>query len=86
MLVFSGRISYGLYLWHIPVFFMIGSNPTWCGLQLQGLRLATVFLVATLSFYLIEQPFLRLKGKFISNKGTGKKKDVVVNSVHRVQA
>jgi peptidoglycan/LPS O-acetylase OafA/YrhL len=63
-LVWVGRLSYGLYLWHIPVFFMIGTHNTWSGIQVQGLRFLSVFLVAAASFYLIEQPFLRLKSRF----------------------
>jgi peptidoglycan/LPS O-acetylase OafA/YrhL len=63
-LVWTGRLSYGLYLWHIPVFFMLGIHNTWSGIQVQGLRFIAVFLVAAASFYLIEQPFLKLKGKY----------------------
>ena len=62
-LVWTGRISYGLYLWHYPLFEFV-----------RGLRLPDpidvlcmfggVFALAALSFYGVERPFLRLKQRF----------------------
>jgi peptidoglycan/LPS O-acetylase OafA/YrhL len=63
-LAWTGRISYGLYLWHIPVFFVIGQNRSWSGIQTQSIRISSVFAVAALSYYFIEKPFLKLKDKF----------------------
>jgi peptidoglycan/LPS O-acetylase OafA/YrhL len=59
-LVWIGRISYGLYLWHYPIF-KAGSllRLAW-PLQLLVALTATL-TVTTLSFYLIERPALRLK-------------------------
>ncbi len=54
---YVGRISYGLYLWHFPLFILL--NPARTGLDGWGLltlRLAVTGLVATASFYLVEQP------------------------------
>jgi peptidoglycan/LPS O-acetylase OafA/YrhL len=62
-LVWIGRLSYGLYLWHFPIMEKAGA---WTALG--RLRMPVAFLltfgVATLSFYLVEQPFLRLKSQF----------------------
>ena len=61
-LVAVGRISYGLYLWHWPVFIVInGSRVHWSPLPPTLLRFAVSGVAATLSFVLVEQPFLRLK-------------------------
>jgi peptidoglycan/LPS O-acetylase OafA/YrhL len=61
--VWIGRLSYGLYLWHFPIIEKAGA---WTALG--RLRIPVAFLltfgVATLSFYLVEQPFLRLKSQF----------------------
>jgi peptidoglycan/LPS O-acetylase OafA/YrhL len=46
-----GRISYGLYLWHLPIYVAVGWKL--------GLPLAVV--VALLSYRFVERPFLRLR-------------------------
>ena len=63
-LVGLGRISYGLYLWHWPVFLVLnGGRIHWSFVPLTLLRLAVSVLVALASFVLVEQPFLRLKDR-----------------------
>ncbi len=57
-LVFTGKISYGLYLYHWPIFLWLtplrtGIDNSWV---LFGLRLAVSFAAATLSYRLVEQP------------------------------
>jgi peptidoglycan/LPS O-acetylase OafA/YrhL len=62
---YTGRISYGLYLWHFPIFQLL--KPTLRGLP-GVVELAVVaaasYAVAALSFRVVEQPFLRVKRRF----------------------
>lgn len=52
-----GRISYGLYLWHWPIFvFMSPARAGLNGTALLVLRFAVTFVVATLSYHLLELP------------------------------
>jgi peptidoglycan/LPS O-acetylase OafA/YrhL len=56
-LTFIGQISYGLYLWHWPIFLVLNHART--GLEdwpLFLLRVAVTFVVAVLSWYLVETP------------------------------
>lgn len=68
-LVWIGSISYGLYLWHDPVFEMIRMKEysLWI-IAVTGFIIT--FSTAFLSFYFIEKPILKLKSKFTpaSNK------------------
>ncbi len=55
-----GRISYGFYLWHLVVYLVLTRAAT--GLQgpaLVALRFGATLLMATFSFYVIEQPIRR---------------------------
>ncbi|HTN78465.1 MAG TPA: acyltransferase family protein [Acidimicrobiales bacterium] len=52
-----GLISYGLYLWHWPVYVVLSSNRTGIdGWALLALRLAVTSVVATASFFVVERP------------------------------
>ena len=63
LLVWVGRISYGLYLWHYPMFKWVKYlNAPW-PVKL-ALAVFATFAVASLSFYLMERPLLRLKKRF----------------------
>ena len=57
-----GRVSYGLYLWHLPVFFAVarytGDWPPW---RRATLALTLTALCTVASWYLVEVPFLRRK-------------------------
>jgi peptidoglycan/LPS O-acetylase OafA/YrhL/lysophospholipase L1-like esterase len=55
-----GLISYGLYLWHWPIYVYLSPDRTGLPhLQLLLLRLGVSFAVATISFVLIERPIRR---------------------------
>jgi hypothetical protein len=53
----TGRISYGLYLWHWPVLLWLDPDRTrWAGVPLLVLRVGVTFVIATLSYVLVERP------------------------------
>jgi peptidoglycan/LPS O-acetylase OafA/YrhL/lysophospholipase L1-like esterase len=55
-----GEVSYGLYLWHWPLYVLISERRTGLdGAPLLAARLAATFAVATASFYLVERPIRR---------------------------
>jgi peptidoglycan/LPS O-acetylase OafA/YrhL len=79
-LVYIGRISYGVYLIHVPMFMAVGvaarriwGRPAYSGPR-QALivfaAFAAVFLVASISWFCFERPILRLKEYFQSGKPT----------------
>ena len=54
---FVGKISYGLYLWHFPLFVWLDHARTGLsGAELLSVRFATTGVVATISYFLVEQP------------------------------
>jgi peptidoglycan/LPS O-acetylase OafA/YrhL len=62
-LVWVGRVSYGLYLWHWPLFAALNADRTGLtGNALFGTRIAATVLVAAASFHLIERPIRRGSG------------------------
>jgi peptidoglycan/LPS O-acetylase OafA/YrhL len=56
-LLFLGRISYGLYLWHL-ILLWTPPRSIYCP---YGVRVAIAFAAAWLSYRYIEAPFLRRK-------------------------
>jgi peptidoglycan/LPS O-acetylase OafA/YrhL len=61
---YAGRISYGLYLYHLPIYFALGFREGYVGKPKMLFAVALVFAVATASYYLVEAPILRLKRYF----------------------
>jgi peptidoglycan/LPS O-acetylase OafA/YrhL len=80
-LAWVGRVSYGLYLWHFPLFAVVpgwlrklppgcrpGAALTW------AVQLGLTFAVAALSFYLVERParrWGRRSHRPLGSKGVG---------------
>jgi peptidoglycan/LPS O-acetylase OafA/YrhL len=60
VLVWIGRLSYSLYIWHegVSSFMPPAGWPHWQGIILNAV---TAFVVAAASYYAVEQPFLRLR-------------------------
>jgi hypothetical protein len=59
-LIWLGRISYGVYLWHWPLFqFVTAERTHLSGLALLGLRCALTLAAAVSSYVLVERPIRR---------------------------
>jgi peptidoglycan/LPS O-acetylase OafA/YrhL len=61
-LCWVGQISYGLYLWHWPVFRALADYPLDPALKML-LEVGATLAIAAGSFYLVERHFLRLKDR-----------------------
>ena len=62
-LVWIGTISYGMYLWHYPIFRVLFElNQSWSTVLMVGFPVT--FAVAASSYYLMEKPLLKLKKGF----------------------
>jgi peptidoglycan/LPS O-acetylase OafA/YrhL len=62
-LVYIGRISYGLYLWHYPIFCSVAGTGWSHGKQLL-VALPLTGAATLASYYLVERPILRYKQRF----------------------
>jgi peptidoglycan/LPS O-acetylase OafA/YrhL len=62
LLVDIGTISYGVYLWHWPIFGVLSGDRTGLhGYPLALLRVLATFAVATASYLLVERPARRMQ-------------------------
>jgi peptidoglycan/LPS O-acetylase OafA/YrhL len=84
-LIFLGKYSYGLYVFHFPVFWLLReplfahfskwiASPNIAKLGVSLACLAITIACALLSYRLIEKPFLRLKDHF-GNSASAKAKE-----------
>jgi peptidoglycan/LPS O-acetylase OafA/YrhL len=77
-LVYTGRISYGVYLIHVPIFICmsLAGRRLWGTSQYSAVKqalmvcmaFAAVYAVASISWFCFERPILRLKERFRSAK------------------
>ena len=67
-LVRLGRLSYGIYLWHWPVFMVTrpGIDLAWTGWEVQFLRITLVLVLAEIPYRLVERPIRR--GALVSGR------------------
>lgn len=76
LLRWIGRLSYSLYVWHEGVASYLPDHnlPAW---QTAVINIVAAFAVASLSYYAVEQPFLRLRGRFRSARAQAMRTAVV---------
>jgi len=62
----TGRISYGLYLWHFPIVFALGAAGAWAwGWWVSApIAIGLSYVAAAFSFALVERRFLRWKASW----------------------
>ncbi len=66
-MVFLGEISYGIYIYQLPIFKATGyyfdRNFHWSGQGIFWVSFVVLIIVSTLSYYFVEQPLLKLVKK-----------------------
>ena len=67
-LVFLGRICYGLYLWHFPIYNILRFGFSLSDVWVAGLGIPLTFAIAMLSYRYIESPFLAIKDRMAESK------------------
>ncbi len=68
-LVWTGSISYGLYLWHFPIYAVLRATGRGPRAMVAGTILT--FVIAAASYYALERPILRFKQR-LGGGGIGK--------------
>ncbi|HEX2296663.1 MAG TPA: acyltransferase [Actinomycetota bacterium] len=68
-LVFVGKISYSLYLWHVVVIFFLHDVIPFGSFEVAtALWIAVSFAAACASYFWVERPFLKLKERYASRR------------------
>jgi peptidoglycan/LPS O-acetylase OafA/YrhL len=61
-LVYTGKLSYGIYIWHFPVLYLLSrSDPLWFRL---GVTLLFSFTMAAICLHLVDMPIKRWRGRW----------------------
>jgi peptidoglycan/LPS O-acetylase OafA/YrhL len=55
---YVGEISYGIYLWHLPVLLTLMTLPGFTGMRLFTGVLAGTFILSACSWHLMEKPLI----------------------------
>jgi peptidoglycan/LPS O-acetylase OafA/YrhL len=76
-LVWIGRISYGLYLWHAPLMSYLLLERHMKAWQIALIGIPVSFALAIISYYLIEIPFLRLKKRYRGGRSAQQEQAIV---------
>jgi peptidoglycan/LPS O-acetylase OafA/YrhL len=67
-LTFTGKRSYGLYLWHMVPFVIIGKGTGMSGFLMRApIMLLATYGLAELSWRFVESPFIKRKHKKYTN-------------------
>jgi peptidoglycan/LPS O-acetylase OafA/YrhL len=68
LLVYLGKLSYSIYLWHVPViaYFNRGRYPDWSRPKLAATGLVLSFVFAAASYHLVETRFTKLRERLRS--------------------
>jgi peptidoglycan/LPS O-acetylase OafA/YrhL len=67
-LVYTGKISYGLYIWHWPIFNYLHAHTHLPSVAKIVTGFIAAYVVSMLSYHLMEQPLLKFKDSFFGRK------------------
>jgi peptidoglycan/LPS O-acetylase OafA/YrhL len=71
-MIWIGRLSYSLYLYHLPVFVFVATLlPKLNVVLLTLISLPTIIATASFSYYCVEKPFQKLRNKFRGEHAEG---------------